>query len=63
MLPARPVVLEQVAAGDDVPLQVARDLVGQPLRVRYAADHHEQRRREHVLDGVVRAIGERDAFE
>ena len=59
MVPVHAGLLEDVATRDEIALRVARDLVGEPLRVRFAADHDEQRGRGHLLDGVVRAIGKR----
>ena len=41
------VLAGQVAAGQDEPVPVARNIAGQPVGVRGGADHHEQRRRRH----------------
>ena len=39
-----PVRTGQVAAGQDEPVPVARDIAGQPVGVRGGADHDEERR-------------------
>jgi len=44
-----PVLTGQVAAGQDEPVPVARDIAGQPVGVRGGADHDKQRRRQHRL--------------
>src|SRR5436305_5456769 len=56
-------LLEKVTPGDHVAVLVARDLVGKPVRVRFATDHDEQRGCGDPLDGAVCTIGKRYRFE
>ena len=56
-------VLEKITTCDHVALRVAHDLIGEPLGVRLAADHDEQRGGGDLFDGAVGVIGERDGFE
>ena len=52
MVPARARLLEDISTRHEIALRVALDLVGEPLRVRFTADHDEQRGRGHLFDGI-----------